>query len=33
LQEASRAGIKLLHKPLSLAALQDELARLLAERV
>jgi CheY-like chemotaxis protein len=33
LLEARRAGIKLLHKPLSLPALQDELARLLSERV
>ena len=33
LQEATRAGIKLLHKPLALPLLRTELARLLGERV
>jgi len=33
LQEATRAGIKLLHKPVSLPVLRIELARLLGERV
>jgi CheY-like chemotaxis protein/anti-sigma regulatory factor (Ser/Thr protein kinase) len=33
LQEAARAGIKLLHKPVSLPVLRAELARLLDERV
>jgi signal transduction histidine kinase len=33
LQEATRAGIKLLHKPVSLPVLQAELARVLDERV
>jgi signal transduction histidine kinase/CheY-like chemotaxis protein len=32
LKEADRAGIRLLHKPLALPALQSELSRLLAER-